>query len=227
MGLSVQQYEGLGFHTPPTAITTRATRRPDDERTPKQEAFLNDMSIMPCDWPTTISECSRLLSSRTANYEDFKKKYNEKPASALHSRGLSMDEIHKLTKSQASKLMDSHASGEQATAAQLAQLQRLNVQLLQQPLSKGDPSTLISQISVKAQAATPSQKDLLKKLTNQAGQRITDEQLDVMTLAQASTLIGGNKANGKINHYDDNLHDKGGGPSQDGAGGASASANVS
>ncbi|EFJ44362.1 hypothetical protein VOLCADRAFT_106398 [Volvox carteri f. nagariensis] len=68
------------------------------------------------------------------------------------------------------------------------------------------------------------------------GQRITDEQLDVMRLAQASTLIaaltskrnnGGHKTNSKINHYDDNLQGKGGGPSQNGAGGASAAANAS
>ncbi|EFJ40996.1 hypothetical protein VOLCADRAFT_107894 [Volvox carteri f. nagariensis] len=127
------------------------------------------MSIMPCDWPTTIGECSRLLSNRSADNDDFKNKYNKKLASgrqraALHSRGLSMEEIDKLTKSQASKLMDSHAAGEQATAEQLAQLQRLNVQLPQEPLFKRDASALISQNSVKAQAATPSQRNLLKKL---------------------------------------------------------------
>ncbi len=197
MGISIEEYLGLGFDD--TSADDSPSIDPAGPASARQHQLLNDMSILPSEWPATRGDASKLIASRMDTFKSFMDSHNgDKPVTgkqraSLLTKGITADAIDGMTKAQASEQLGNAARGNEMTPAQRSLLEKLGCTDF--PETVADASNLIQQLIGEKNKPTDKQLALLRKLNKSLG----NETLSRLTGAQASALIAAllAKANAK------------------------------
>ncbi|KAG2487235.1 hypothetical protein HYH03_014078 [Edaphochlamys debaryana] len=201
-GMTFQQFVDAGMAPPPAAAAGPSTGRGfgggggsnsgggTGPRSSSQDAYLNDMGVMPKDWPDSYADCSRLIDEKKRAHADFKSSRNAKPATGRQREAMAkagLPHVDGMTKDQASTSLKSHAesSDEPLTENQREWLQKRNVPLAEWPTTKQEGIEYIRNSINTLRRATDGQcravqgsEESLRTMSRQGASTLIDSYLD-------------------------------------------------
>ncbi|GIL92303.1 hypothetical protein Vretimale_18732 [Volvox reticuliferus] len=193
--MTLQEFYDAGMAAPisgPGTSSPSWTRSdPHGPRSKGQENYMNDLGILPSQWPKTYAESSSMINDHKVVQELFKATHDgKKPATgrqkeALMSKSIEFDDD--LTKEAATSILDSalQASDEPIMEPQAKWLSKQNIADDDMPKTKAEAITFIGNTLTQISMATDQQKSYLKKLNPSINAAV----LNRMTKHQAGVMI--------------------------------------
>ncbi|GIL58361.1 hypothetical protein Vafri_13419 [Volvox africanus] len=201
MGMTLQEFYDAGMAAPTGGPGTSSTgswsfsaNRPDPQgpRSKGQENYMNDLGILPSQWPETYAEASSMINEHKMAEELFKATHDgKKPATgrqkeALRSKSIEFDED--LTKETATSLLDSAVQttyDEPITESQAKWLTKHKIAEDKMPKTKAEAISFIGNTISQISTASDRQKALLQNLNPSINGNI----LNCLTKHQAAIMI--------------------------------------
>jgi hypothetical protein len=190
MGLTVHEYVSMGFHRQAdNAAFPPPLNNPEGPLTDRQKSFLNDLGVLPHQFPSTYGEASKLIALRQPDFTAFKDGHDgQKPPTgrqraALLRRDIDPAIIAGLTKAAAADLLGQDTSSAEPTSPQLDLLRKLGC--TETPSTASEASDVIKSLLAVKNKPSAKQLALIKKLQPS----VTAECLGRLTSAQACAMI--------------------------------------